>query len=72
MGGSPRLLAAGVIIWALAAGVTVRSGALRCHGERPMELQPGLGPMRLMLLRDTIRALTEAQGIMKLASRLSA
>lgn len=53
-GSTPWILAVGVIVWVVAAVVTV-TGVFRAHGELP-EPRPGLWPMRFMLLRDTVHA----------------
>jgi hypothetical protein len=53
-GGTPWLLAAGVIFWLVCAAVTL-TGFLRARQELP-EPRPGLWPMRWMIIHDTVRA----------------
>jgi hypothetical protein len=53
-GSTPWLLAVGVIVWLVAAAVTV-TGVFLARSELP-EPRPGLWPMRFMLLRDTVHA----------------
>jgi hypothetical protein len=59
-GSTPWVLAAGVILWLVAAVVTV-TGVFRAHADMP-EPRPGLWPMRFMLLRDTVRRQPPAPG----------
>ncbi len=51
-GARPWLLAAGVILWLAAAAVTV-TGLLWARQQLP-EPRPGLWPLRLMLIHDTV------------------
>lgn len=51
---TPPVLAVGVILWLVAAAVTL-TGVFRARSELP-EPRPGLWPMRWMLLRDTVHA----------------
>jgi hypothetical protein len=53
-GSTPWVLGAGVLIWLVAAAVTV-AGVLGARQELP-DPRPGLWPMRFMLIRDTVRA----------------
>ena len=53
-GSTPWVLAVGVIIWLIAAAVTL-TGVFRARSELP-EPRPGLWPMRWMLLHDTVHA----------------
>jgi len=54
LGSTPWILAAGVIIWLAAAGVTL-AGVFRSRREIP-EPRPGLWSIRFMLMRDTVHA----------------
>ena len=58
-GSTPWLLVVGVISWLAAAAVTL-TGFFWAWHELP-EPRPGYGSMRIMLIRDTIHALLEAQ-----------
>jgi hypothetical protein len=51
-GSTPWVLAVGVIIWLLAACVTL-TGVFWTHHELP-EPRPGFWALRFMLLRDTV------------------
>jgi hypothetical protein len=53
-GGTPWILAAGVIAWLVAAAVTLTGFFLARHDLA--EPRPGFWPMRWMLIRDTFRA----------------
>jgi hypothetical protein len=53
-GSTPWLLAVGVIIWLVAAVVTL-TGVFWARHEIP-EPRPGLWPMRWMLIHDTVHA----------------
>ena len=53
-GSTPWVLGAGVLIWLVAAAVTL-AGVFRARQELP-EPRPGVWPMRFMLIRDTVRA----------------
>jgi hypothetical protein len=52
-GSTPWVLAIGVILWIVAAAVTL-TGVFGARRELP-EPRPGLWPMRWMLLHDTVR-----------------
>ena len=52
-GSTPWVLAVGVVIWLVAAAVTV-SGVVRARREIP-EPRPSLWALRFMLVRDTMR-----------------
>ena len=54
LGSTPRLLAVGVIVWLIAAAVTL-VGFLRSRHELP-EPRPGLWSMRFMLIHDAVHA----------------
>ncbi len=58
-GSTPWILAAGVIGWLAAAAVTL-TGFLRARRELPNP-RPGYWSMRLMLVHDTVHALSAAQ-----------
>ena len=53
-GSTPWVLGAGVLIWLVAAAVTL-TGVFRARRELP-DPRPGLWPIRFMLIRDTVRA----------------
>jgi hypothetical protein len=53
-GSTPWILAAGVIVWLVAAALTL-TGVLWARSELP-EPRPGLWPTRFMLLRDIVHA----------------
>jgi len=57
-GSTPWVLGAGVLIWLVAAAVTL-TGVFRARRELP-DPRPGLWPIRFMLIRDTVRALPSA------------
>ena len=57
-GSTPWVLAAGLIVWIAAAGVTL-AGFLWARRELP-DPRPGYWPMRLMLIRDTVLAQSSA------------
>ena len=54
LGSTSWVLAAGVIVWLAAASVTL-TGFIWSRHELPRP-RPGYWPMRLMLIRDTVRA----------------
>jgi hypothetical protein len=53
-GGTPWVLAAGVLVWLGAAVVTVTGVVWAQHDLA--EPRPGLWPLRFMLIHDTVRA----------------
>jgi hypothetical protein len=53
-GGTPWVLAVGVIFWVVCAAVTL-TGFLLARHDLP-EPRPGLWSMRFMLIHDTVRA----------------
>jgi hypothetical protein len=53
-GSAPWLLAAGVIVWVVAAVVTA-TGFMAARGDLP-EPQPGFWSIRSMLLHDSVHA----------------
>jgi hypothetical protein len=53
-GSTPWVLGAGVLIWLVAAAVTL-AGVFRARQELP-DPRPGLWSIRFMLIRDTVRA----------------
>jgi hypothetical protein len=53
-GSTPWVLGAGVLIWLVAAAVTL-AGVFSARGELP-DPRPGLWSIRFMLIRDTVRA----------------
>jgi hypothetical protein len=57
-GSTPWVLAAGLIVWIAAAGVTL-AGFLWAGHELP-DPRPGYWSMRLMLIRDTVHAQSSA------------
>lgn len=57
-GSTPWLLAAGLIVWIAAAGVTL-AGFFWARHELP-DPRPGYWSMRLMLIRDTVHAQSSA------------
>jgi hypothetical protein len=57
-GSTPWVLAAGVIMWLVAAAVTL-AGFFWSRHELP-EPRPGYWPMRLMLIHDTVHARSSA------------
>ncbi len=57
-GSTPWVLAVGVIIWLIAAAVTL-TGVFRARSELP-EPRPGFWPMRWMILHDTVHARSSA------------
>jgi hypothetical protein len=57
-GSTPWVLGAGVLIWLVAAAVTL-AGVFMARRELP-DPQPGLWSIRFMLIRDTVRALPSA------------
>ena len=57
-GSTPWILGAGVLIWLVAAAVTL-TGVFRARQELP-DQRPGLWSVRFMLIRDTFRALPAA------------
>jgi hypothetical protein len=58
-GSTPLVLAGGVIVWLVAAAVTL-TGFLWARHELP-EPRPGYWSMRFMLIHDSIHALPSAQ-----------
>jgi hypothetical protein len=59
LGSSPWVLATGVIIWLLAAAVTL-AGFFSSRHELP-EPRPGYWSMRFMLIHDTVHSRSAAQ-----------
>jgi hypothetical protein len=59
-GSTQWVLAVGVITWLAAAAVTL-TGFLWSRHQLPGP-RPGLWPMRFMLIHDTVRAKSSAQG----------
>jgi hypothetical protein len=59
-GSTPRVLAVGVILWLIAAVVTLTEFLWARH-ELP-EPRPSFWMMRLMLIHDTIRPMASARG----------
>ena len=57
-GSTPWVLGVGVLIWLVAAAVTL-AGVFRARRELP-DPRPGLWSIRFMLIRDTVRALPAA------------
>jgi hypothetical protein len=57
-GSTPWILGAGVLIWLVAAAVTL-TGVFRARQELP-DPRPGLWSIRFMLIRDTFRAVPSA------------
>jgi hypothetical protein len=58
-GGTPWVLAIGVIFW-LACAVAIATGFLRALHDLP-EPRPGFWSMRFMLIHDTVHARSSAQ-----------
>jgi hypothetical protein len=58
-GSTPWVLAVGVVVWLVAAVVTV-TGVVRARGELP-DPRPGWWSLRFMIIHDTVHARPPAQ-----------